>query len=235
MRHVATIVTALVTVLSATVVIGSGPASAQDFDVRLRASGHKVSSGACRDIHFTVSHTAGYLDRFTAAVEVWRGSKYVGDTFDYIYDSSGPLNASYYWCPYEGVGTYRLGPTRVEWDDFDADQGGAFTDDSQVRVRVLQAARFVDLRLTRRGNVRTMSGRLRYFDTGVSTWRSAPKGIRIRLQRRTRSGWDVVNAGRTGSKGFVSISARSTKKLDHRLLSPRTARTWNARSRALRK
>jgi hypothetical protein len=234
-RRRALVITTLLTIIGTTLVAGAGPAAAAPFDVRLKAKGFRVTSGACRDIPFTVSHTAGYLDRFTASVEVWKGSKYQGDTFDYVYDSSGPLRGSYYWCPYKGVGTYRLGPTQVEWDDYSADVGGSFRDGSTVRFKVLQAARFRDLRATNRNGVRTISGRLTYFDVGASAWRRAPQGVKIRLQRQTAIGWEPVKTGRIGTKGHVAIPVRAAKVREYRLASPRTTRTWDARSSILRK
>lgn len=114
-------------------------AAQQDFDVWLRA-GNKVhvKSGSCRDLTFTMRHNAGLLESCDAAVEVWRGPNYLGQTYDHQYDSRGPLRASYYWCPFEGLGKLRLGPTEVDGTDNDWHSSRGFWDDSRAAMTVKQ-------------------------------------------------------------------------------------------------
>lgn len=215
--------------------MGIGPAQAQDFDVWIVPRHVKVNSGACRDIPFTVRHNGGYLDRFVAEVEVWKGSKYMDQTYDYVYDSAGALRGSYFWCPYEGLGTFRLGPTQVEWNDYSYDDEGSFRDRSIARFQVLQASNFRKVRIAKRGAVRTVHARLVYFDTGSESWEVAPKGTPIRLQRMAGGRWTYLKTGRVGKGGYISISVKAQRAREYRLIFGKTSRTWGANSLVLRK
>lgn len=207
------------------------------FDVQIRAQGFHIKSGGCQYVPFQVRHSAGYLDRFTAEVEVWKGPQYLDRTFDYVYDSAGPLQASFFVCVSErdDLGTYRLGPGQGEYNDYDEEVDGTWSDSSTARVKVLQHSRFQGLQASKRAGVRIFSGRLSYFDAGVERFTSAPRGTLVRLQRQRPGGvWaDVANA-RVGRTGSVKVRIRSAKAATYRFAFGGTAITWNARSAEIR-
>ncbi|QYJ03419.1 hypothetical protein KUV85_13935 [Nocardioides panacisoli] len=209
-------------------VAASAPAG-QDFDVWLRAGGKvHVKSGSCRDLTFQVRHNGGVLDSFDAEVEVWRGSKYLGQTFDYQYDSSGPLRASYYWCPYEGLGKLRLGPTDVEWTDDDWASQGQFWDSSRavITVKQHQTCR-VDWSRKARGRVK-VNAKLRFYAVNAYRWANAPKGTVVKLQRKAPRGWKLIDRARVGKKGKVHLDGRAIrKKTRYRVVQSGTNRTWS--------
>ncbi len=232
--------TSAAAVLTAVLLAAGAPAFAASdannaFDVRLKVKGFHLASTACADVPFTVTHDAGYLDRFVAAVEVRKGTVYVRRTFDYVYDSTGPLQASYFFCPHvEDLGTYRLGPSAIEWNDYDADEGGKFTDHSKAEFRLLQATKFSKVEIRRRGARRTVSGRARFFSVEAAGWRRFAKGTVIRLQRHRSDGsWTTVARNGTDARGRVTLSVRAADTSEYRLKSVATAQSWSARSRTL--
>ncbi len=208
-------------------------AAAGSFDVWLRA-GNKVHirSGACRDLRFTVHHDGGLLGDFTAEVEVWRGAKYLGQTFDYQYDASGPLRASYFWCPYEGLGRLRLGPTDVDWYSVDWMQSGSFRDGSRASMRVKQHQKCrVKSARKARGRVK-VTGKLRFFSVNRSSWRNTPKGSKVKLHRKTRRGWKWLDTARVGKRGKVQLNGRAVRrKATYRIKQPGHRRTWSCSAR----
>lgn len=209
-----------------------------ELDVTLSATSIRVRSGACPDVPFVVRHDFGYLDRFTAEVEVWKGSRYIDETFDYVYESSGPIRSTLSICVNKArdLGTYRIGPTRGEYNDYSIDLDGTYTDASTTTFKVLQHSRFGTVSTTRVGRTRTFKSRLTYFDAGTSSFRSAPRGIRIRLQRLAANGsWTTVAAARVGIRGRVAIPIKASTARTYRLVSPETARTWSAKSRTARR
>lgn len=200
----------------------------QAFDVWLRGSKVRVNSGRCRYLPFTVRHNGGRLDRFSAEAEVWRGSKYVGETFDYQYDSRGPLRASYFWCPYEGLGTFRVGPTHVEWDDDGWGTSGQFRDGSRAHIKVKQHQRCrVDWATKKRGRVNAR-GTFRFYAVTASRWVNAPRGAKVTLQRQTNRGWKSLGTSRVGKQGKVHVSGPAIRrKSRYRMMQFGTPRTWS--------
>lgn len=225
---------------AADAVPGAGHLARADgtIDVTLAIPGVHVRTGSCIDVPFVVRHDAGYLDRFTAEVEVWRGPQYVTDTFDYLYDSAGPLHGSFQHCvdgP-EDVGVFRLGPTKGELDIYDAEVDGSYTDSSVVSFKILQHSRFSALRVARSGRTRTATATLVYFDAGVDRFRPAPRGTRVVLQRRLASGtWRTIVTGRVGKQGRVAIPTRASAAWPYRLVFGATPRTWGAVSSVVRR
>lgn len=238
MRRVGTLVAAAV--LPITIVAGgsSAPVAAvasarAPFDIVIQAKDFHIKSGGCQDVPFKVRHSAGYLDRFTAEVEVWKGPRFVDRTFNYVYDSSGPLRDSFFVCISErdDLGTYRLGPSRGEYNDYDANVDGRWSDRSQVRIKVLQHSRFQRIRATERAGVHTFTGRLSYFDAGGETYRPAPRGTSVRLQRQRPGGvWVDVETTKVGRAGSVHVRTRNKRAAIYRFAFSGTAITWHARS-----
>jgi hypothetical protein len=211
-------------------------AAGGSFDVWLRA-GNKVHvrSSACRDLRFRVHHDGGALGDFTAQVEVWRGAKYLGQTFDYQYDASGPLRASYYWCPFDGLGKIRLGPTDVDWYSVDWMQSGSFRDGSRAAMKVKQHQKCrVTWARKARGRVR-VAGKLRFYSVNKYSWRNTPKGRKVKLQRKTRHGWKTIDRARVGKRGKVRLDGRAVrKKRTYRMKQGGDRRTWACTERLRR-
>lgn len=219
---------------------GDRPSARADttLDVTLAGQGVHVRTGSCIDVPFVVRHDGGYLDRFTAEVEVWRGPQFVTDTFDYLYDSSGPLRGSFEHCVNEAtdLGTFRLGPTKGEFNLYDAGWEGTYTDSSVAVFKILQHSRLGRLRVARSGRTRTATATLTYFDAGVDRFRAAPRGTRVVLQRQLASGsWKTITAGRVGRQGRVAVSVRASRAWSYRLVFRATARTWGAVSSVARR
>lgn len=208
------------------------------IDVTLSVPGVRVRSGSCVDVPFTVKHDAGYLDRFTAEVEVWRGQQFVTDTFDYVYESSGPLRGSFSHCVYRvtDLGNFRLGPSRGEFNDYEAGIDGTYRDGSVKGFKILQHSRFSPLSVTRSGRTRRATAALAYFDAGVNRFMFAPSGLRVLLQRRLPDGsWSTDSSGRVGNRGRVAVSVGASEVRSYRFLSGTTTRTWGAVSAVVRR
>jgi hypothetical protein len=83
---------------------------------------------------------------WSADVEVWRGPQYVSEAF--LWDEGTTtsnaetvtLDDEYLWCSSEALGTFRLGPSRIEVFDYSGGPDGRFTDDTTGTFTVNQDA-----------------------------------------------------------------------------------------------
>ncbi|MBA4608381.1 hypothetical protein H1W00_07825 [Aeromicrobium sp. Marseille-Q0843] len=222
-------------------------------DVWLSAQDLRVNSGACRTARLKMHHNGGHLERIAAEVEIWKGSRYVGETFDFLYDSSAPLTVEHLWCPYEGLGRFRAGPSDVEWsytvetshwDSYlemwitDTDyREGDLRDRSQASFLVKQDARLSRPTGRTSGRTRTLSTKLTHYNVGASQWKAMKKAP-VKLQRRPSNGrgqWKTIKSVRTSSTGRATATAKATKKFQYRFAYSGSGTTWSRTSAAVRR
>jgi hypothetical protein len=199
-----------------------------------------VNSGSCRNIAISarINAASDYHDIY-AEVDVWRGNSYQGTASLEGEGASHRLTGSYYYCPYEGLGTFRLGQSEVSWSQYDDDWNyyydGEFTDTTRGTTIVKQASR-VALTGKRQGKVRKFQSVGQYFDTGVSRWLRDPKNVRMTLQRRPASNtaaWRRVKVVRTNKKGVANFRIQAKGTYRYRVVSAGTTRSWLGISRVI--
>lgn len=222
-------------------------------DVWLTAQDVRVNSGACGTAPMKMHHNGGYLDRIAADVEIWKGPRYVGETFDYLYDSSAPLTVEHLWCSFEGLGRFTAGPSKVEWSYtvetsyWDSDlqmwltdtdhREGELRDSSRTSFTVKQASRLSKPSVRRSGRTRTLSTKLSHYNVETSSWK-AMKKTRVKLQRRAGNGrgpWKTIKTVRTSSSGRATSSVKAARKFQYRFVYGGSGTTWNRTSVVVRR
>lgn len=219
-------------------------AQAQDFDVWFGTQDVRVDSGACRYVPFTINHDGGFLKSLSVDTEVWRGGQYVGSSYAYEFDTVAFLDDKYYWCPFEGLGQYRVGPAQVEWTaegepEWDpifeewetSEASGDFIDSSRGHFWIKQDQRAA-VRAAKKVKGRvTVTVKVRFFDVENLRWTNDPKGTKVVLQRQTKSGWKKIGTGKVGKKGLVTVSGKAASgKHTYRVRQKGTGRTWAAQA-----
>ncbi|GAA3531917.1 hypothetical protein AFL01nite_20340 [Aeromicrobium flavum] len=222
-------------------------------DVWLTAQDVRVTSGACRNAKLKMTHNGGYLERIAAEVEIWKGSRFMGETFDFLYESSDALAVEYQWCPYEGLGRFRAGPSDVEWsytvetsywDPF-LEMWETETDYREGDLRDYSKASFwikQDSRLSRptgrtTGRVRTLSTKLTHYNVEASRWKALRKAS-VKLQRRASNGrgqWKTIKTVRTSFAGRATAKVKSAKSSQYRFVYGGSGTTWSRTSATVRR
>lgn len=204
--------------VSAAAATAEGP-----FDLyALRSPGLAVTSGSCRYVSFTARSTAGELiESVDAEVDIWNGGDYLSSvSLSSVDGDPTRLTGRYFYCPLEGVGVMRLGPSQVSYYDYDYNSGD-FMDSSRGQADIRQGVRSA-IGVRRAGSVRTFTARPKYFATGWSDeWTRYPKGTPLRLQRRGPAGtgsWSRVATAKVDGSGKAVFSVRAAKRFQYRVV-----------------
>lgn len=220
--------------------LSASPSSANTGGISFSLVGYEVNdhvirSGGCRNVPVAATHNAPpQVDDVTASVEVWKGSKYV-DTVTLMDDGPGRLSGNFYYCPFKGVGTFRLGPAEVDWtnccstDDF---LSGTFTSSASASFAAMQASTMSRPTWSKKRGVATITGKGRYFSVDDSQWRRDPKGMRSSLQRRSSSNspWKTIKRGKSDKRGKVAFKVRAKKRMQYRIVSSQTRVSFSGTS-----
>lgn len=240
-RAVAVILTA--GVIAATLL--AGPASAANtggitFDLTsVQVADHAIRSGGCHSVPITATHSAPpQVDEVTATFEVWHGSEYIGST--YLTDARpGVLTGSFYYCSYQGVGSFRAGPAEVDWSSSTGDEflSGEFVSSAQASFAVKQASAMAKPKWSKKGKVATITAKGKWFSVDASKWRKDPKGAVASLQRRVSSSapWRVVKTDRADRKGVVVFTMKPKKRMQYRVVSRATKNSFEGVSPTITK
>lgn len=217
-------------VATVTAVIGPAASAATGpFDVTaLKFDNIRVASNACRYTDGVASHNAtgpGTWD-IDVDVEVWRGSTYIDSAWLFD-DAPGEVTGDYLWCPFEGLGTFRVGPSQVSWwwedADFNFDYGN-FTDSTTGSFTARQVSG-ISLAIARSGSRLTHSVLLRRYSVSASSWvRWRYKTVSI--QRRTADGWVTIARPETNRFGRATVVRYSSAKRTYRATVGGISTTW---------
>lgn len=242
LRSVAGSLTAVLMLAGGIAVTSAGSASAVDdgpFDVyAIKSPGLAVSSGSCRYVSVSARSSAdsATVESVEAEVDLWNGGDYLSSvSLSSVEGDPTRLTGRYYYCPYEGVGIMRLGPSQVSYWDWDYNSGD-FVDSSRGSADIRQATKS-GLDVQRTGNYRKFVARPKYFATGwVEEWTRFPKGTLVKLQRRPASGsgsWTKVAADRVDRTGRAVFSLRAAKRFQYRVVHPGTKNSRPLRGRVV--
>lgn len=197
------------------------------FDITsIQASDHAIRSGGCKSVPVTATHNApAMVDDVSANVEVWNGSKYV-DSF-YMTDAGpGRLAGEFYYCPFKGFGSFRVGPSEVDWSSFSGDNfySGTFNSAATTRFSVKQASTMSRPKWSKKGRVATVTARGKWYSVDASRWRRDPKGVVSSLQRRANSSaaWKTLKTARSNKKGVVTFKLKPKARMQYRVVSRET-------------
>jgi hypothetical protein len=207
------------------------------FDVyAIDAPDVRVNSGGCRSIPVALLHDGAGLEDAYATVEMWRGGTYVEQSMLFA-STPGRIAGSFNHCPtFEGLGTFRFGPSDVKYATTDFASLGEFRDSTTRQVRILQDARIGSVSIKAAGKKRTLTAKTKFYDVAASKWRATPKGVKVRVQRQAAGGvWRTVKSSRVGAAGKVRVSVKASKKARYRLTVAAGRQTWDAVSKTVRK
>lgn len=194
---------------------GASPVAASSRPVTVKSvtASNITANGGCRTSTIRVYYSAEpRLDDVSFEVEVWKGSHFLGTEF-VDEPHRGYASGSYYWCNYEGIGTFRLKRLAVEWWDYEADDyTGTYGDSHTASFQVKQASRVTMTSLTRTKTSRTATAkrlmtavvRNRYYRSSAYAWTNW-KSHYVYLQRKTNTGWKSVKRATTNTKGVATL------------------------------
>lgn len=193
------------TVALALAVLGAPSATAIEEQtygiVSIHANNIRVGTGSCiqTPLKVTYSNIPGSDHSWSADVDVWNGSQYVGNEF--VWDPNTPItdsptitvNDSLQWCSMDGFGTFRLGASQVDADNWDTMTNYAFSDNTTGTFVVKQDARaaFTARRSSSRRRLVNLSASVTYFNDDWARWMSWT-GRTVIFQRHTADGWVTV-------------------------------------------
>jgi hypothetical protein len=237
------------TSLIAAALLGSGlavtsPTSASAADgyydlYDIQADDYHINTGSCR--YITVTARAGSVAKpireVTAEVDLWLGGRSVSSVSLESGADVTRLSGRYFFCPgSDETGTYRLGPSRVSYEDDDYNDYD-FVDQTTGVMKALQATTLKNFSAKKKGSKKTFKVKGTYFGIGYpSRYASFPKGAKIVLQRKTSSGsWKYVKTARVAKKGYATFVIKSKKRAQFRTYNAGTSRSWPATSRTLSK
>jgi hypothetical protein len=238
MRALAIVIAALMP-MAATPAAASQPATverAAAYDITaLRVEKLRLNSGACRNLAVTVRHNIP--DGYYADVyfEVWRGPEYQETGSVYGDVASGTLSGTYLYCPYQGLGKFRVGPSEVSYASPNYGDTGEFRDDTQGSFLVKQDSTTRKFSASRSGRTVRLAATTRFYNSDASQWMRVPKGKVVRVQRqRVNGSWETVSRARVGNRGRVVASVTSRAKRTWRLMLVGSPRTWPSHTAAKR-
>jgi hypothetical protein len=227
--------------------ISVAPAQADDGGIRfditsIQASDYAVRSGGCHSVPVTATHNApASVDDIDMRTEVWRGSKYI-ETISLSEDGPGQLSGEIFYCPFlYSVGTFRLGPSEIDWSSFTSDDflTGQFNDSTTASLAIKQATAISKPKWKKRGRGATVTTKGRWFSLDSSSWQHDPKGIVNNLQRRSDSnhGWKTIKSARSNKKGVATfkIKSKPTKRMQYRVMQKSTKYSLGATSPSIRR
>jgi hypothetical protein len=215
-------------------------ASAAGFDLYdISAADFRVNTGNCRYITVTARSAAdGRIEDVDASVDVWRGGQSIGSVS--LSSAAGDptrLSGEYFYCPdNDELGTFRLGPSRVTYWDYDYNDY-KFVDDTTGSMKILQVSSLKNFAVKKKGNKKTFTVRGTFFNCGYeSRYQSIPKGAKIVLQRQASNGsWKYVKSAKVGKNKKATFVVKFSKKAKYRATFPETTKTWGSTSRTLAK
>ncbi len=224
---------------SVTLVAAPSAMAASDISIapRIVQPNVVINSTACRQVPISVGYSSsGTIELIDVAMEVWRGDTNVGTASLYgdNTSSSGTLDGYYFYCPYEGLGAFRVGPSRINWLDGNFDSQTA-SDGQNVYFTARQASRFKNAKVVRSGSTRTFSAKAQFFNVNLSRWDSVRRGTKVKLERSTGGAWRSVKSARVGKSGAVKVSTKTSKKYTYRLTIGSTSKVWGGSSKSIRK
>lgn len=207
-------VSALACTVAAVVAASATPARADNPSVDItayRVSNASISAGGCKSVPLTMSATTDpSVTSAGSTTHIYRG------TTEVDYDFFEPdVPSTWLWCPYMGLGTFRFGPTDVDWTT----ASGSYTDVDgttgygSVKVRSTQALTGT----SRSGSYVTLTARSLYYSLSSSSY-AAWSGARVTFQYRLPGTSTWRNAVATTTRSGVASA---------RLYAP-SARYWRA-------
>lgn len=194
----------------------------------IKASNLLITSAGCRDVPVTL--TLANLDpavaewAFAGEVEIWSGGAQVGSEFVPVDEDNDRLvKTELYWCPPDGFGSFRIGPTYLAYAGAvsgteDIVEGDINSNKSSV-FTIRMGTRLDRVIATKAGNVRTISARMRYFKAAgrPAAWAAAPTGTKVHVQRRVPGKtWNYLKTVSVGKAGVLTTKVTASQSYEYR-------------------
>lgn len=247
MRRIPVLATTVSLIAGAFLTVSGTTAHADNsyYDIwGIRGADRVINSDSCRYVTVTASTNINPDDLLSVDAEVWRGSENVG-TVSLDHTSAGRLRGQYYHCPYEGVGTFRVGPSEISmWtNDYDLNSHMDYSKGSFV---VKQASRIRGVKSSRKGSTVTIKANPQYYATGWdSGWTAIntdstdkPKKKVFRLQRRNANGtgsWRTIKRAASQKGKTLTLKVKASKKAQYRVVFNETRYTFSSTSKVVRR
>ena len=228
--------------LAASTLVAAPPAgAASDINIQPRVIEPRIviKSGACRQIPVVAHYSSsGAVESLTVEMQVWRGGTNTGSASLHDGESgknTGTVSGYHRYCPTEGLGTFHVGPSTIDW--YDADHNHYTGASNQRRTFVArQASRFKNVTISGSGTARSFRARAQYFDVTTRRWTPLRQGRRVELWRRDSNGtWVYTKSARVGKSGAVKVKVKKRARTDYRVTLAHSSTTWGGSSRSVRK
>lgn len=223
-------------VAGAVFVLSSAPtAMAADYPVdisNLKAANVTVTSGGCRNVYFSANYrltdsriTSDEYFSMTAYADLWLGGKNVDNDMDMVSKRSGVWSSSFFWCPFEGFGTFKISGLHGDYDGPDVAYNwidGKWSVPDTATFTIKQGSRFTGAKISKSGRTRTMTAQASYFRAidWTNAWTPLARGTKVALQRQAANGkgaWATVKVVQVGKNGAVSASYAASATYRYRL------------------
>lgn len=218
------------------IALSSAPAAiAADYPVdisNLKAANVSVTSGGCRDVYFSANYrvadgriTSDEYFNMTFYADLWLGGKNVDNDIDFVSKRAGTWKDSFFWCPFEGFGTFKISGLHGDYDGMNDDydwSDGQWSAPDTATFTIKQGSRFTGARITKSGKTRTLTANASYFKAidWTNAWTPLAKGTKVALQRQAANGkgaWTTVKTVAVGKNGAVSASYATSATYRYRL------------------
>lgn len=211
-------------------------AIAADYPVdisNLKAANLSITSGACRDVYFSANYALrdSRIDPqyFVASIQadLWLGGKNLGTDYDMLQTVSGRWSSSFFWCPFEGFGTFKIAGVRGSYsgaikNSYQWVTDAPFSVPDTTTFTIKQGSRFTGAKISKSGKTRTLTANASYFKASdwTNAWTPLAKGTKVALQRQAANGkgaWSTVKVVTVGKNGAVSASYATSATYRYRL------------------
>ncbi|HYO39376.1 MAG TPA: hypothetical protein VER39_06945 [Nocardioidaceae bacterium] len=220
----------------------SAPARADDTVYNLvdvRGSNVRVTSRDCRDVEVRVRYGNPFDSDhgLTAEIEVWKERAFQDQAFLYANagNVAGPslqARGRYLWCPDQGLGRFRLGPSKVVGNSYSGETDDVTFEDPTIGSFTARRHSRTFMRLTRTGDaprrVRVAAVVATYTlrTATYERWRDRV----LRIQRRNADGWTTVGSARTDGRGVAKRVLTAPVGAVYRVRAVGTRDVWGSTS-----
>jgi hypothetical protein len=209
--------------------------------VGVRGSNVRIMSRDCRDVEVRVRYVnpSDSDHGLTAEIDVWKGRGYQDQAFLYATageatDPTMGARGRYLWCLDQGIGDFRLGPTKVVGNSYSGDTDDVTFEDPTIGHFSVRRDSRTSLSVSRPsatpGRVR-LTAAVANYTLRTGSYQRWPGRV-VRIQRRDADGWTVVGFARADRRGVASTTLAARGGALYRARTFGTRYVWGSYSRS---